>query len=97
MSIVPDSDVAYYDDVPLELPVRTVNTDGDVYVPLYFIQYINGLSVKQNGGEVWLSIDRIEVKKEEEEKIDIEEKVKDLQGENLVSWDKMLENGNKLL
>ena len=94
MSIVPDSDVAYYDDVPLELPVRTVNTDGDVYVPLYFIQYINGLSVKQNGGEVWLSIDRIEVKKEEEEKIDIEEKVKDLQGENLVSWDKMLENGN---
>ena len=71
-----------------------MNTDGDVYVPLYFIQYINGLSVKQNGGEVWLSIDRIEVKKEEEEKIDIEEKVKDLQGENLVSWDKMLENGN---
>lgn len=94
MSIEPDSGVAYYDDVPLELPVNTVNTDGDVYVPLYFIQYINGLSVDKDGGTVRLSIERIVTEEEEQEKIDIEEKVKDLKGEDYIKWDNMLKDGN---
>ncbi len=94
VSIVPGSDVAYYDDVPLELPAATVETADDVYVPLYFIQFIYGLKLSQNGGAVYLTLDIIEEESSDDDEVDIEEKVKDLEGTNLVSWDKMLENGN---
>lgn len=95
MSVIPDSGVSYYDDVPLELTTATVGADGDVYVPVYFLQFVYGLSFGIDGGNVAVSLVRAEEEQQEEtEEIDIEEKVKDIQGENLITWEKMLENGN---
>ena len=95
MSVEPGSGTAYYDDVPLELTTPTVDAGNDVYVPLYFVQYIYGLTLKIDGGTVNVSLERrVDESEVVREEIDIEEKVKDIQGENLITWEKMLENGN---
>lgn len=96
MSVYADSDKAYYDDVPLELPTNTVLTEdgSDVYVPLYFFQYIYGIKLDIQGGRVnvTLELEKEEVVEEAEE-IDIDAVLEGLDPKPLVTWEKMLEQG----
>lgn len=95
MSVYADSDKAYYDDVPLELPTNTVGDGDDIFVPLYFIQFIYGINIDINGGnvKVRLEVEAVEEVEEETEKPNMSEVLAGVEGTPMVTWEKMLEQG----
>lgn len=94
VSIIPDDDVSYYDDVPLELGKKTVAGDNEVFVPLYYFQFVNGLDIAvENKADVKMTFAKRTVEVEEEEEIDAEEVLKDYEGETLISWERCITPG----
>lgn len=95
--IIPNQNVAYYDDVPLELYTATVAAENEVYVPLYYFQFVYDLSVKTNDATVYFELKKRVVDTQEEtvEEIDIEKVVEGIDGDYFISWEKMLENAER--
>ncbi len=90
VAIIPDSDVAWYDDVPLELTTPTVGVENDVYVPLYFVQYMYGIDMKINGGAVTINLTSTQPERPRIVKPFDESALADVESELVIDLDTML-------
>ena len=93
VAILPDSDKAWFDEVPLELTTATVAVDGDVYIPLYFIQFIYGMDMKIDGGNVTIKMTAAEPKRPKIVEPFDESKFADAESEVVIDLDTMIKNG----
>ena len=93
VAILPDSDKAWFDEVPLELTTATVAVDGDVYIPLYFIQFIYGMDMKIDGGNVTIKMTAAEPKRPKIVEPFDESKFADSESEVVIDLDTMIKNG----
>ena len=93
VAILPDSDKAWFDEVPLELTTATVAVDGDVYIPLYFIQFIYGMDMKIDGGNVTIKMTAAEPKRPKIVEPFDESKFADVESEVVIDLDTMIKNG----
>ncbi len=82
LKVVPDSRIAWYDSVNLELDEQTIGLEDDVLVELRFIDMIYGVDFAIEDGKIKFSVSK-KVKADEKEVVDsIDEYLKDIEPKN---------------
>jgi len=92
MAICPDSDTVWYDDIPLELTTPTVAVEGDVYIPMYLVQFIYGIDFKIDGGNVTINIQCSEPERPKIVEPFDEKKFADVESQLVIDLDTVINN-----
>lgn len=92
MAICPDSDTVWYDDIPLELTTPTVAVEGDVYIPMYIVQFIYGIDFKIDGGNVTINIKCSEPERPKIVEPFDEKKFADVESQLVIDLDTVINN-----